>query len=134
MHTRLLIAFSLLASATSLKAGWFGPGNYAECMSEAIDSKTDLSLKYALEGAKVRCFKEHCDGRLVTKVVRTKEESMECIAAEEKRRVEWKQSQAPIPFMILFSLLPKSAKKPYRFSKILLAHRKQQIAPKSHNS
>ena len=88
MHTRLLIAFSLLASATSLKAGWFGPDNYAECMSEAINGKTGLSLKYALEGARVRCFKVHCEGRLVTTVVRTREESRECLAAKEKMRAE----------------------------------------------
>ena len=86
MRTRLLIAFWLLVWASGLKAGWFSPDNYAECMSEAIDGKRGLSFKYALEGAKVRCFKEHCEGRLETIVVRTKEESMRCKAAEEKMR------------------------------------------------
>jgi hypothetical protein len=88
MRAHLLIASWLLFSATSLSAGWFGPDNYAECVSEAIDGKTGLSLKYALEGAKVRCFKEHCEGRLETIVVRTKEESMKCKAAEEKKSAE----------------------------------------------
>jgi hypothetical protein len=124
VHVRVVLVF-LLASSKAF-AGWFGPDNYAECMSDALDGKRGLALRYAKQGAEKECYEDHCEGK--GRCVADIEETVRCnqiIRNDKLQRSVYEASKARCKEIASYIETECS---PFGFQKIFIDKTKYKFA------